>query len=107
MRLAVGETHRLRLTGRGSAGYGWEMSVTGDGEAVRVTKEFLPLPPTLPTGGPLPPGYSRDEEVVITALAPGTATVRLVQRRAWEREKPPLKELLLGVRVTGRAGGAD
>lgn len=103
--LRVGETHRLRLPGLGSAGYGWEMSVEGDGEAVGVSKEFLP--PPLPTGGPLPAGYSRDEEVVITALAPGTATVRLVQRRSWEGEKPPLKELLLEVRVTERGNGAE
>ncbi len=97
--LRVGETHNLRLQGLGSAGYGWEVSIDGDGGAVWVSKEVLDTPGHPPAGGPPPSGYSRDEALSITAVALGRATIHLVQRRSWEREKPPLNELVLEVHV--------
>jgi predicted secreted protein len=97
--LKVGERYVLKLQGLGAAGYTWEYAVEGVGNVVAVSKETSDAPPQTETGELLPPGYSRDELVTIKALEPGHITIRFVQRRPWEKDKPPLKEHVLEVYI--------
>ena len=98
----VGEVWQTLLTGRGTAGYSWTWEVTGESGVVEVASEHLEGPSPPPAGGVPPAGYNRDEQATITALAPGSATVRFVLRRPWERDQPPLEELTIHLEVTGR-----
>ena len=98
--LRVGGTHQLKLQGPGSTGYTWEYSIEGSQGIVSVSIEPSGEPPRNPRGGPIPDTYSLDGMLVITALKPGTTKVRLLLRRPWERDNPPLKELCLDISVS-------
>jgi predicted secreted protein len=97
--LKVGERYVLKLQGLGAAGYTWEYTVEGIGKVVAVSKDRSDASPQTETGEPLPLGYSREELVTIKALEPGHITIRFVQHRPWEKDKPPLKEHVLEVYI--------
>lgn len=86
--LRVGDAHRLRLGGLGSAGYAWEYEVEGDAGAVTVSMASDPSPPRAPPGGPPPSSYSVEHELVIAARAPGVARITASLRRPWQRGQP-------------------
>ena len=98
--LQVGGTHQLRLQGPGGTGYTWEYSIEGSAGIVSVLMEQIGEPPHNLSGGPIPDTYSLDGLFVITALKPGMAKVKLVLRRPWEHDNPPLKELCFDVFVS-------
>ena len=80
--LRPGEWTMVRLPGLGTAGYRWLSTVTGPAGVVTVSLGTAPLPP----GSAI--GTSVDETATISALAPGTVTVTLSQRRVWEDRDP-------------------
>lgn len=96
--LRAGEEHEVRLSGLATAGYHWSCDVEGAEDALAVSKL-----PTLPQDRPDPSnvGTSADEIFRITALRPGTATLRFTQGRRWETDAPPLNTLVMGVDVLG------
>ena len=94
--LSVGEKYTLRLKGLGAAGYNWEYSIEETGKIVSVSSEFVGGGERT---GSLPPGYSLDVLITIQALEPGRATIHFAQRRAWEKDKLPLKEHVLEIFV--------
>jgi predicted secreted protein len=73
LELRPGESRVLRLPGRGVSGYRWETAV--EGSAVEVKREV-----SAPGGAP---GAAGDEQLTVTALAPGEATVTVARRRRW------------------------
>ncbi len=78
------------------AGYQWQGEVAGpDPAAVRLELHRGDLP------AGTRPGVSAPEEAVLRGVHPGHATVRLQQRRPWERESPPAEVLELEVEVRG------
>ena len=99
IKLRPGETHQLKLGGLGSAGYAWECEMGGEAGIVEVSTESLPSPPRPQPGGPAPDSYSIKRVLIITALTPGVASVRLSLRRPWERDKPPLREVRMEITV--------
>jgi len=86
----------LRLKGLAAAGYNWEYIIKETEKVVSVSSEFVDDGKKI---GPLPPGYSLDMLITIQALEPGHATIHIVQRRAWEKDKPPLKQHVLEIFV--------
>lgn len=93
------EVHRVSLGGLGGAGYTWTQSVEGEPGVVSVSEE-ADKPPAMPApGGPSPGTSSTVYNYVITARKQGTARVRFVLRRPWERDKPPLREVVVDVSV--------
>lgn len=98
--LRVGDTHKSQIGGLGSAGYGWDYAVEGDPDIVTVSIESLPPPLPPPPGGTPPDTYSAEQLVVITAEAPGEATVRLLLRRPWEHDKPALREIRFEISIS-------
>jgi predicted secreted protein len=96
VRLRPGERHRVTLPGLGTAGYVWSQETTGD--AAEVTKETTGpgQESTERDLGP-PVGRSNDEVFTVTAKHPGTADIRFVQARPWE--KASLHERVLRVVV--------
>ncbi len=72
--LRVGQEHQIRLPSLGTAGYVWTAQATGDSVEVSHTRG---------SDSPASPGASSDEIIVIRPLSPGSATVRLEQRRPW------------------------
>jgi predicted secreted protein len=97
--LLAGKVHRVTLGGLGGAGYTWDQSVEGEPGVVSVSEEAA-KPPAMPAPGGPPPGTSSSAyNYVITAWKPGTARVRFVLHRPWERDKPPLREVVVDVSV--------
>jgi predicted secreted protein len=94
--LIVGEKYTLRLKGLGAAGYNWEYRIKETGKVISVSSEFVDDGKKI---GPPPPGYSLDVLITIQALEPGHATIHFAQRRAWEKDKLPLKEHVLEIFV--------
>jgi predicted secreted protein len=103
--LAVGQTHTERLPGLAAAGYTWSWSTEGDAQAVSVSlRRDLPATPPAP-GGPPPGTASFDEWVELQALAPGSAVIRFVLKRPWERNQPPREVRTFHVRVSADGAG--
>jgi predicted secreted protein len=96
--LRVGEEHELRLSGLTTAGYHWSYEVEGAQDALAVSKEWA-SPEDRPDASDV--GTSDEEIFRITALRPGTATLRFTQGRRWEKDTPPLNTLVMGVDVLG------
>ena len=82
--LAVGETTRLALPGRGSAGFGWSIESQGDRDAIAIERTTGKSPELPAAGGLPPPSYSLDEILVITALREGSVTLDADLRRHTE-----------------------
>jgi len=97
--LRPGNTHQLKLGGLGSAGYTWEYAIEAEAGIVALSMESLPPPVCPQPGGPAPDSYSIERLLIITALTPGVARVRLSLRRPWERGKPPLREMCMEITV--------
>lgn len=95
--LRPGETYVLPLQGRGSAGYSWSYTVSGDRNAVEVRIEGPREAPHLL--GDRPAAGSVEEQIVVTAVSPGRVNIELAQRRSWEKDKPPLAEQTVVVSV--------
>jgi predicted secreted protein len=92
----------VTLPGLGTAGYVWSHETTGD--AAEVTKELAAAPEQESTEGDLGPpvGRSNDEVFTITAKHPGTADIRFIQARPWE--KASLHERALRIVVAENGG---
>jgi len=97
LELEPGEEREIPLTGLGTAGYTWEHELEGDSEAIEVTWRRGVPPGVEP---PMPVGASAPEVATIRALRKGHATVHLVHRRPWEKDRPPRRSHKLDVSVT-------
>jgi hypothetical protein len=98
IQLEVGECWSARLPGLGSAGYQWTCGVEGDAGIVVAGLTSLP-PPARPAAGEPPDNASADALVEVQALRPGAVMLELIQRRPWERDRPPLERHLVEVTV--------
>lgn len=97
--LRVGETHELELGGLGSAGYVWEHQIDGLADVASVSKKPVAPPPPPPIGT-IPKTTSVSEIFIIKALRSGETKIRFRLRRPWERDGPPLKDLILEISVS-------
>ena len=99
IRLSVGEHWQFRLPGLGAAGYQWCWELEGDQDIVVVT--ITPLLPEMSSirGDGTPEAGSYLECLDVYAQHPGSAVLRLVQRRPWEKDKPPVRAYQLSVTV--------
>jgi predicted secreted protein len=95
VKLGVGEAHRVRLPGLGTAGYRWMAVVEGDQGVAEVSDAGVAELPDRRIG------TSADELFDIRAVAPGVARVRFAQRRPFEpADVPPADEQVVEVHVT-------
>lgn len=95
LELAVGESRVVPLRALATAGYSWSLSVGGPNpDAVAVDVQRGEIPPGAP------PGRSVPEAAVVRGVAPGSAFVRLEQRRRWESAGKPAETVELHVQVT-------
>lgn len=84
--LKVGESATRELDGNPTTGYLWTVEALPADSPVKVDTRIKPVESKAPTcGAPSP------TEVTITALKPGTATVKLVYARPWEKDEAPWK----------------
>jgi predicted secreted protein len=94
--LGVGEAHRVRLPGLGTAGYRWSAVVEGDEGVAEVSDAGL-----AELADRRRIGTSADELFDIRAVGPGVARVRFAQRRPFEpADVAPIEEQVVEVRVT-------
>lgn len=89
--LHVGQSVEQRLPGLGSAGYQWFATVDREGVACVTVRLAAAASEKQPSSG------STDAIATIAALAPGSATVELIQRRAFEAA--PLRTIAIRVTV--------
>ncbi len=94
-----GETYTLVLKSLPSEGYGWTFETLGDKEAVSASFAKQAAPAAADPNVPKFVGASVDQKFLIKGLNPGTATIHLVERRPWEKDKPPADERSLRVIV--------
>ena len=92
--LRVGEQREIELPSLSTAGYAWGHEFEDGADAVDIEWRRAPLAPGRPVGESAP------EIAVLRAKRPGCAHVRLIQRRPWERESPPLHEHQLELEVS-------
>jgi predicted secreted protein len=93
--LSVGEAHRVRLPGLGTAGYRWMPVVEGDEGVAEVSDAGVAELANRRIG------TSADELFDIRAVRPGAARVRFEQRRPFEpADVPPAAEQVVEVRVS-------
>jgi hypothetical protein len=97
--LGVGECYQHSLKGLGSAGYVWEVQTEGAEEAITLSREKIKSSPLPPAGSAAPDTSSMDDLIHVEAKRPGTVTVRLVQRRPWEQDVPPLNTVSFDITV--------
>jgi predicted secreted protein len=97
--LKTGQFYSLKLGGLGSAGYLWEYNVGANEGIVKLDIERSSPPPKSP-GQNLPSNYSVEETLIITALNQGFAKVEARLRRPWEKDKQPLRTVLVEVTVS-------
>ncbi len=89
--LMVGQIFELELRENPTTGYRWEIEQMGP-ELRKLPKEkFLPDSKAVGSGG--------RRTMEFEALKTGTTNVRLVERRAWETDIPPLQEFEIKVNV--------
>ncbi len=95
--LDVGGFLDIALPANASTGYGWELVETG----APVLRQTTP-PPSAHDGPATPPmpGAGGTARWRFVAERPGTAEVRLVYRRAWEKDVPPAREARYRVTVS-------
>jgi predicted secreted protein len=89
--LHVGQTVGRRLPGLGSAGYQWFAEVDRE-SVVRVTVRLA-----ADASEKQPASGSADTIATIVGLAPGTATVELIERRVFEAT--PLRTIAIRITV--------
>ena len=93
--LRVGEAHRVVLEGYGSAGFQWTHEVGGTPGTLEIKVTSVALPPDEPMTS------NAVQECTITALEPGSASIRFELRRPWEdKAKQPLRAKLINITVT-------
>jgi predicted secreted protein len=95
--LHVGEKLTFDLPGLGSAGYQWSHELVGSPGVVDVSWSRI-TPHEAACGST---GLSSAERATVRAQAPGQVTLRLVQRRPWERDKEPLSHRTARITVVG------
>ncbi len=95
--LAVGETTRVALPGRGSAGFSWSIEKQGDADAIAIERQAGERPELPPAGGLPPPSFSLDEVLVITALRAGVVTLDAALRRHTEA---PIETRRIRIEIT-------
>jgi hypothetical protein len=95
--VTVGGTYRQPLTGASSAGYVWRVELVAGTDVVAAELSVAGHPEPHPE--PQPGTHSYPEDLVITGLRPGVATVRCTLARAFEPGRPPREQHELSVTV--------
>lgn len=90
--LRVGDRFDVRLEGTPGTGYAWEVAELGDAVAQRG-------PPASQALEPVRPGTAARETFRFEARRPGTARLRLVYRRPWDRDAAPVRTFAVDVTV--------
>jgi predicted secreted protein len=93
MELKIGETYTLSLPGLGTAGYRWSYEIEGNASLIDVSKIEAELQQ------PLPIGSSRDEVFVLRALTVGILSIRFIQSRPWEKDRPPHMQYVVCIAI--------
>lgn len=97
--LAVGQRATLALRTNPTTGFQWTLTDSAGGTLARDVAPVYVIDPE-PGGGPVAPGRGGTETWTFRALRPGTGTLRLDYRRAFQnsRHDPP-GSLLIPVTV--------
>jgi len=95
-----GQEHRVTLSPAASGGYLWSFRVEGDAASVSVAEDVSGQDEAHGAGTHPARGESLDQEFVVRAEQPGTATVEFEHSRSWE-EAPAADSYTLRVHVPG------
>lgn len=92
----TGQQTSVVLASNPSTGYSWQLAEPLSAHApVAVDFAYLPRPSAVALcGAPV------STKVTFTGKTPGTATVRLIYARPWEKDTPPAQETTFQVTVS-------
>lgn len=102
IQLRAGEETTLFLPSRAGAGYVWEAEVDDDA-VVDVSTQFE----SADDAAVGERTFSRNELLTLRGRSAGTTSVRLVQRRTWERDVEPIGAHTLTVNVADPAEATE
>lgn len=91
--VCAGEPVRIRLEAVPGTGYGWELEAWN--------RELLRFDGSQPIQLRSEPGAPQLVEFRFQALRTGESPVRLIYRRPWEKDRSPLKEFSVTIRIVG------
>ncbi|MBO9617483.1 MAG: protease inhibitor I42 family protein [Niabella sp.] len=94
LNIAVGEVHLIPLSNNAGTGFSWVVA-ENNAQITRVTIDTEPAT----GGGARVLGGPVKTMARIAGLQAGVSGIKLVQRRIWEPEQPPLDTLLCSVTV--------
>lgn len=88
----VGATFSVQLEGVPGSGYGWELQP--------LSNDVLEYEGVKTAQATAAPGAAQTRSLLFRAVRPGESVVQLRYARPWEKEKPPLREFTVRIRVT-------
>jgi predicted secreted protein len=98
--LKKGQSRTFKLGGLGAAGYIWKPTTEGPIDIVTIESKPTEATPSSTPKDATPTTSSINEIFAIQALRPGKTKVKLQLHRPWEKDKPPLREIILEIRVS-------
>ena len=105
LELGIGDTHSIRLQGRGTAGYEWSYNIEGEKGVIQISQGSAyghDINSDQNDDKQLAVGQGIDEIFVIQGIRRGRVIVHFLQRRPWEIDAPPLDKAGVEVIVLGK-----
>jgi predicted secreted protein len=99
IKLKPGEEHSFTVDQFASGGYRWDYTVVQSGDVIEVKQESVAETQASQQPGSIPKTFENKLKYTIKALKPGIAHAKFFLHRVFDKDKPPLKEILIDVEV--------
>jgi predicted secreted protein len=99
IKLKIGEEHSFTVDQFASGGYRWDYTIVQSGDVIEVKQESLTESPVSQQPDSIPKTFESKLKYTIKAVKPGIAHAKFFLHRAFDKNKPPMKEILIDVEV--------
>jgi predicted secreted protein len=99
IKLKIGEEHTFTVDQFASGGYRWDYTIVQSGDVIEVKQESVAETQASQQPGSIPKTFENKLKYTIKALKPGIAHAKFFLHRVFDKDKPPLKEILIDVEV--------
>jgi predicted secreted protein len=99
IKLKPGEEHSFTVDQFASGGYRWDYTIVQSGDVIEVKQESVAETQASQQPGSIPKTFENKLKYTIKAVKPGIAHAKFFLHRVFDKDKPPLKEVLIDVEV--------